>query len=64
MNNIRNKLRLGLVRGIGYSCWSTTDRPSCLSPQPSIFITRSDDPDYSVNLNNFPTALGGEANKL
>lgn len=54
MNNIRNKLSLGLVRGIGYSCWPTTDRPSCLSPQPPIFITRSDDHEFSVNLLNHP----------
>ncbi len=67
MNNIQNKLRLEMIRGIRYAGWIDSpyrDNHSCMVPIPSIFITRFDDPDYSVNLLNFPTALGGEVNKL
>lgn len=57
MNNIRNKLRLSALRGMPYAGWNSSpydDEPQCMDPKPSIFTTRFDDFDYSVNLLNHP----------
>ena len=67
MNNIQNNIKLSMIRGIPYADWENYlyyDNPICMEPKPFMFITRLDDPDYSVNLLNNPTALGGEVNKL
>jgi hypothetical protein len=57
MKNIQNNIMLGDVRGVAYAKWNTSkyrDRPSCLNPKPSMFITRVDDSQFSVNLSNHP----------
>lgn len=67
MNNIQNKLRLSALRGVPYAGWNSSpyyDTPTCIDPKPSIVTTRFDDFDYSINLLNNPSALGGEVNKL
>lgn len=63
MNNIQNKIQLSMIRGIPYSGWRNYplyDNPICMEPKPSIFVTRLDDPDYSINLYNYPAAHEGE----
>mgnify|MGYP003402882867 CR=1 FL=1 len=65
MNNIRNILKLKMIRGVSYAGFMGTpnEGPVCLNPKPIMFLTRIDDMEFSVNLLNFPTALGGEAKK-
>lgn len=57
MNNIRNKLKLSMTRGIPYAGWPNSqydDDPRCMDPNPPIFVNRMDVYGFSVNLLNHP----------
>lgn len=57
MKNIQNLIELSRVRGIPYGEWGINgymDVPNCMDPNPSMFTTRIDDHEFSINLNNIP----------